>query len=165
MRLRPYIKSVDFKFIAGWIGNERSHALWCANHYPYPLTAEAFHSFMEKTMEEWTVCAFTVTDDPGTPVGFFRYSVNPGNNVGFLASVIIDHKLRGKGYGKEVTQMALRYAFEFTGAESVQLTVFEENADAKRCYERIGFTNMGAQMVHVYKDETWHLCTMAISKQ
>lgn len=107
---------------------------------------------MEKNMEEWTVCAFTVTYDRGTPVGF-------------LASVMIDHKLRGKGYGKEVTRMALRYAFEFTGAESVQLTVFEENADAKRCYERIGFTDRGSQMVHVHEDETWRLCTMAISKQ
>ena len=32
MRLRPYIQSKDFKHIAGWIDNERSHALWCANN-------------------------------------------------------------------------------------------------------------------------------------
>ena len=51
MRLRPYIKSKDFKFIAGWIDNERNHALWCANNYPHPITAEAFHSFYQKQMK------------------------------------------------------------------------------------------------------------------
>lgn len=166
MRLRPYIKNKDFKFIAGWIDNQRSHALWCANNYPYPLTADAFHSFMEKTMEEWTVCAFVVTDDIGTPVGFFRYSVNPESNVGFLASVIIDNKLRGKGYGKEVTRMALRYAFEFTGAELVQLNVFDENIKAKHCYKQIGFTERSVKKdAFVYGDEVWSMCSMTTSKQ
>lgn len=71
MRLRPYIKSKDFKYIAGWIDNERNHALWCANNFPYPVTEEAFHNFLNKTMEEWTVSAFVATDDSGYTIGFF----------------------------------------------------------------------------------------------
>ena len=165
MRLRPYIKSVDFKYIAGWIDNERSHALWCANNFPYPLTAEVFHAFLDKTMEEWMVSAFVVTDDGGKPVGFFRYSVNTESNQGFLMSIIIDNKLRGKGYGRELMEMALRYAFEFTGADWVQLNVFNENTDAKRCYERVGFAERSVKPnALVYGDETWSMCNMAISK-
>lgn len=164
MRLRPYIKSRDLPFIAGWIDNERSHALWCAGHYPYPLTAEAFHGFMEKTMEEWAVCAFTVTDDSGKPVGFFRYSVDPESDVGFLASMIVDDKLRGKGHGREVTQLALRYAFAFTGAKSVQLNVFEENTAAKRCYQQVGFVERSVKKLRVYGDSLWHMCNMTISR-
>lgn len=49
MRMRPYIKSKDFEHIAHWIDDERSHALWCANNFPYPVTKDAFHSFLDKT--------------------------------------------------------------------------------------------------------------------
>ena len=45
MRMRPYIKSKDFEHIAHWVDDERSHALWCANNFPYPITKDAFHSF------------------------------------------------------------------------------------------------------------------------
>ena len=166
MRLRPYIKSKDFKYIAGWIENERNHALWCANNFPYPITAEAFHVFLEKTMEEWAMNAFAVTDDCGKIVGFFRYSVNTESNEGFLASVIVDNKLRGKGYGKEMIRLALRYAFEMTGAELVQLNVFTENVDAKRCYERLGFVERSVEKaVFAYQDELWSRCNMAITKR
>ena len=166
MRLRPYIKSKDFKYITGWIDNERSHALWCANNFPYPITAETFHGFLEKTMEEWTIGAFVATNDHGNIVGFFRYSVNTKSNEGFLASVIVDNKLRGKGYGKEMILLALRYAFEMTGAELVQLNVFTENTDAKRCYERLGFVERSVEKdVFAYQDELWSICNMVITKQ
>lgn len=165
MRLRPYIQSKDFKYIAEWIDNERSHALWCANNFPYPMTMETFHSFLEKTMEEWTVSPFVATDDSGNTIGFFRYSVNTESNEGFLASVIVDNKLRGKGYGREMIQLALRYAFEITGAELVQLNVFIENQDAKRCYESIGFVERCiTKNAFAYKDELWSRCNMTITK-
>ncbi len=166
MRLRPYIPSKDFPYLAGWIDNERDHALWCANNFPYPVTAQAFHDFLEKTMERWMVCPFVATDDSGNRIGFFRYSLNPESSEGFLASVIVDNRLRGKGYGREMILLALRYAFEITGAASVQLNVFKENARAKRCYERIGFVERRVEQdVFPYKDELWSRCSMAIAKQ
>ncbi len=166
MRLRPYIPSKDFKYLAGWIDNERDHALWCANNFPYPVKEQAFHNFLEITMERWMACAFAATDDPGNTIGFFRYSLNTESSEGFLASVIVDNKLRGKGYGREMIQLALLYAFEITGAESVQLNVFNENAAAKRCYERIGFTERCVEKdVFSYKDELWSRCNMTISKR
>ena len=166
MRMRPYIESKDYKYIEGWIDNEKSHTLWCANNFPYPMTKEIFHSFLERTMEEWTVCAYVVTDNGGNVIGFFRYSLNAESNEGFLATVIVDNKLRGKGYGKKMMQLALRYAFEMTGAELVQLNVFAENADAKRCYERLGFIERSiAKDVFVYRDELWSRCNMVITRK
>ena len=57
MRLRPYIPNKDFKYIAGWIDSERKHALWCANNFPYPITAQTFHAFLANTMEQWMTTA------------------------------------------------------------------------------------------------------------
>ncbi len=166
MRLRPYMASRDFKYIAGWIDNERNHALWCANNLPYPVTAEAFHAFLEKMMTDWAAGAFVATDDVGNTIGFFCYSVNTANNEGFLSYVIIDSKLRRRGYGREMIQIALQYAFEFTGAELVQLNVFNENKEAKRCYERVGFVEKSVlHNAFTYGNETWSRCNLTISKQ
>ena len=165
MRLRPYIESKDFACIAGWIGDERSHALWCANHFPYPVTAPAFRRFLQQTAAEWTACPFVVTDDAGTPVGFFRYSVNTANDEGFLASVIVDARLRGQGYGRQMLRLALRYAFEMTGAKLVQLYVFGANTAARRCYERVGFAGQSVEKgAFVYRDEVWDRCHMTITR-
>lgn len=60
----------------------------------------------------------------------------------------------------------MRYMFEMTGAELVQMNVFAENTDAKRCYERIGFVERNiVKDAFVFKDEVWSICNMVITKQ
>lgn len=117
-------------------------------------------------MERWMACPFVATDDRGNRIGFFRYALNVESSEGFLASVIVDAKLRGKGYGREMIQLALRYAFDLTGAELVQLNVFNENVRAKHCYERIGFVERHVEKdVFAYRDELWSRCNLTISKR
>lgn len=48
MRLRPYIHSKEYEYLHKWITDERTHALWCANLVPYPMTAEKLHEVLEK---------------------------------------------------------------------------------------------------------------------
>ena len=62
--------------------------------------------------------------------------------------------------------LALQYAFQITGAEAVQLNVFDENALAKQCYEKVGFVERNMEKnVFPYKDELWSRCNMIVSKQ
>ena len=134
MRIRPYIESKDFEDLRKWIDNERTHALWCANLIPYPITKENLRVFLE-------------------------------NNAGFLKFIIINNKVRGKRDGQEMLRLALRFAFDITGAEMVQLNVFEENIVAKRCYEQVGFVERSTMRdVFSYKDELWSRCNMAVLK-
>ena len=80
--------------------------------------------------------------------------------------MIIDKSKRGKGYGKEMLDLALQYAFQITGASAVQLNVFSENALAKRCYEKVGFVERRVERdVFKFKDELWSRCNMTILKQ
>lgn len=164
MKIRRYIESKDFKYIKTWIHNEREHVLWCANCFPYPVNMESFRVFLEKAAEEWGANAFVAVDNSGNVVGFFCYSINLENAEGFLSLIIVDSSLRGKGYGKQVLRLALRYAFEMTGAKIVQLNVFEENIIAKCCYEQVGFLNRGnAKNAFTYYDEAWNRCNMVIT--
>ena len=49
MRIRPYIESRDYEYLEKWSGDARTHALWCANLFPYPLTREGMHNVLERT--------------------------------------------------------------------------------------------------------------------
>lgn len=113
-----------------------------------------------------TDSAYVATENNGQAVGLFCYSVNTEDNIGFLKFIIIDKTKRGKGYGKEMLNLALQYAFQITGAKAVQLNVFSENALTKQCYEKVGFveTNIDKN-VFAYKDELWSRCNMIASKQ
>lgn len=126
MRIRPYIPNKDYEYVSKWIDDERTHAFWCANLLPYPMTQKSFHDLLEKNATDWTDSAYVATENSGQAVGFFCYSVNTADNIGFLKFVIVDKTKRGKGYGKEMLNLALQYAFQITGAKAVQLNVFSE---------------------------------------
>ena len=114
---------------------------------------------------DWTDSAYIATENNGQPIGFFCYSVNPTDNIGFLKFIIINNLKRGKGYGKEMLNLALQYAFQITGAAAVQLNVFSENTAAKQCYEKVGFVGRKIDKdVFPYKDELWSRCNMIMSK-
>ncbi len=165
MRIRPYIPGKDYEYVSKWIDNERTHAFWSANLLPYPMTQNSFHGLLEKNSIDWTDSAYVATENNGQPIGFFCYSVNTEDNIGFLKFIIVDKTKRGKGYGKEMLNLALQYAFQITGAKAVQLNVFNENPLAKQCYEKIGFVERHIDKgVFSYKDELWSRCNMIISK-
>lgn len=165
MRIRPYIESRDYESIEKWIEDEKTHALWCANLIPYPLTKEKLHAFLEKTASEWTDSAYAATENNGKILGFFCYSINVDDNTGFLKLVIVDNHLRGKGRGTEMLKLALQYAFEITKVRLVQLNVFDENAAAKRCYEKAGFVEESVtENAFPYKNEVWNRCHMILAK-
>lgn len=166
MRIRPYIANKDYEYLSKWIDNERTHAFWCANLLPYPMTQKSFHDFLAKNAMDWTDGAYIATENSGQAVGFFCYSVNTENNMGFLKFVIVDSARRKKGYGKEMLNLALQYAFQITGAKAVQLNVFNENTLAKQCYEKAGFIERNIDKdVFPYQDELWSRCNMIVSKQ
>ena len=62
MRIRPYIASKDYEYLPQWIDNEKTHAFWSANRFPYPITPESFHAFLETIATDWTDSAYVATE-------------------------------------------------------------------------------------------------------
>ena len=52
--------------------------------------------------------------------------------------VIVDPEKRGKGYGKEMLHLGLKYVFEIYQAKKATLGVFENNIPAYQCYKAVG---------------------------
>ena len=162
MRLRPYTSYTDFQIISTWITDERTHALWSAGRFPFPMTEEGFETALKEAALRSGDHAFVATEDDGKVVGFFCYSVNTESNEGMLKFVMVDNSLRGKGYGRLMLELAVKYAFEITNVDMVHLNVFSVNTAAKKCYLNAGFTERNVtDNAFTYNGESWGRCNMA----
>lgn len=61
--------------------------------------------------------------------------------------VIVDPALRGKGCGRELLRLAVDYVKDNLTAERINLGVFENNPNARKCYESVGFKLYGAHEI------------------
>ena len=159
LRLRPY-KIEDADTIITWSKDERVFYQWSAGILgEYPLTKEKFR-FVDSLM------AFTAFDE-NEIVGFFTLR-NPGGMIDELRMgfVIVDPSQRGRGKGKEMLELGLRYAFDVYGAKKVSLGVFENNEPAYYCYKAAGFKDVILDEIETYKilDEEWKCTEMAIER-
>ena len=79
-----------------------------------------------------------------------------------LGFVIVDDSKRGRGLGKALVSMAVKYALEELGATKVSLGVFENNPSAIHCNEAAGFHRVSLPEIESYEclGETWNCIEM-----
>ncbi len=79
----------------------------------------------------------------GLPLGMLDlYLHHPEPGVAHSALLLFRESCQGLGYGKETTA-ALEQALARAGYHTVQLSVGDENPEAKAFWERIGFAEVG----------------------
>ena len=152
LELKKYQKS-DAPFLLSWLQNERIFRYWCTDTYPsFPPTAEEIDAFYTSWGEDIRV--FTAMDGE-EPIGHITMRrLNKTTTEGRLGFILVDEKKRGKGYGKEMLSLAIRYAFEELNADAITIGVFEENVAAKALYEKLGFIPMGeVRYYHFFGEE------------
>lgn len=137
MRLQPY-REKDAEYIVTWTDDAKSHAKWCANLLPYPLTKEVFHETLLKYQQEKNHLYFTAVTDEGRPVGFFFIIPKYEAKQAYMGFVIVDKKSRGKGCGREMMRLAFQYIFTVLNMESATLRVYDNNEPAFKMYTAAG---------------------------
>ena len=97
---------------------------------------------------------FTAVDSEGNIVGhiMLRYP-EPSKAVIRFGFVILDDRLRGKGYGKQMLRLAIDYAQRELGAQKITLGVFCDNLSAVECYKSVGFRITGADAYQIDGEE------------
>ena len=143
LRLRPYNLN-DTEKILSWSKDEKTFYKWTAGVLgDYPLSKEQFSKVANHM-------AFTAIDDDET-VGFFTMR-KPSNSFDVLrfGFVVVDSEKRGKGYGKRMLQLGLKYAKEIYGAKKVSFGVFENNEPAYYCYKAVGFKDVVLDKAEMY---------------
>lgn len=165
MILRPY-KSCDSKVIEKWIKDENVFLRWGGERFgEFPIEANIIDEKYCKNngdcIEEDNFYPWTAVDDDNNVVGHFimRYTNGDKKQLRF-GWVIVDDSIRGKGYGKQMLTLGLKYAFDFLGAERVTIGVFENNEPAHWCYKKVGFVD-----VETVNSEPWNVIEMEITKK
>lgn len=166
MRLRSYIEEIDFPMLQQWLADKKVHAMWSAYRIEYPLNKENLREVLRKCADENQDSAYVFTDDRGEQVGFCVYNVNTTDNTGFLKFIVVNHKLRGKGYGSQMLKLAAKFAFEITSVSSVGLNVFDVNEPAMRCYEKLGFQKQfHEENALQFENEVWGRYRMILERE
>lgn len=158
LRLRPY-KAQDARYVADWICGPVEFSKWCANRLEYPLTEKGLQELQTRIENDEKAWLFTALEPQGVPVGFFmmRKADYTSNSV-HLGFIVINPRHRGKGYGKEMLVLALRYAFDILGMDRITLRAFGNNEAARRCYKGLGFVDEGCDRDFEFAPGQWWEC-------
>lgn len=171
LRLRPY-KPSDAQQIVSWIKDERAFHKWCSDRFgAYPITAEDInYKYLDcngDCEEPDNFYPMTLADECG-PVGhlILRYTDKAKSTIRF-GFVIVDDSRRGKGYGKKMLQMAIRYAFDMLKAEKITLGVFENNPPAYFCYKAAGFREPSTEKTFMIEllGEQWKCMELEVMRE
>lgn len=161
LRLRPY-KPGDAEHIVKWCKDEYAFRQWSADRYPkFPITAED----MNRLYDNLGIYSLTAFDETGV-VGHLtmRFPRDGFDEVRF-GFVIVDCEKRGRGYGKEMLSLSVKFAIEFLKVRKISLGVFENNTTALQCYKAVGFNVVERDNVESYccLGETWNCVEMEIT--
>ena len=162
LTLRQYQPS-DAAVITSWLKSEYLMRQWCADRYDsYPVTPEDMNTYHERNIDGQRSRALTMTDCDDI-VGYITLRTPADDSTEQrLGFVIVDDSKRGRGYGKTLVSMAVKYAFDALGATKVSLGVFENNLSAIHCYESAGFHRVSLPETESYEclGETWNCIEM-----
>ena len=118
LRLRQY-KPCDAESIISWIKDEEALRKWSSDRFgSYPITSEDINNKYignnGDCIEPDNFYPLTAFDESGA-VGhlILRYTDTEKKTIRF-GFVIVDDSKRGKGYGKQMLNLAIKYAFEFS---------------------------------------------------
>lgn len=123
LRLRPY-KKCDAAHICSWIKDERTFRRWSADRFDhYPVTAEDINAYYEAAADSDSFFQMTIFDETGAVGHLFMRFMDEEKQVLRFGFVIVDDTKRGKGYGREMIALALKYAFEILKVRKVTIGV------------------------------------------
>lgn len=154
IKLRPY-KPSDASTILTWVRDEETFRRWGTDRYPtYPITeADMNYKYFQcngDCPEPDNFYPFTAFCEEGILGHLIMRYTDAKKSVLRFGFVILDDSLRGKGYGKQMLKLAVKYAFDILKVQKVTLGVLENNPGAYHCYKSAGFRDVPQETPEYY---------------
>jgi len=163
MEFREYKKEDAFEIIK-WIRNEEELFLWSADIYNrFPIKAQDINLFYEECSKKTNFYPMTLTNNNKVIGHLILRNTDKNNEIVRLGFIIINSNLRGKGYGKKLIKLAIKYAKNKLNAKEINLGVFEKNINAYKCYESVGFVKIGEEKYQINNEE-WKCAELTYSE-
>ncbi len=113
---------------------------------PTDLTLEEFRDQLrrERNRTPRERRAFFLVTREGELIGRVGcFAIDDRKKQGELGILIGERAYRGKGVGRDAVTTLLRYLFETTPLERINLFTYTENIRAQRCFAACGFRSLG----------------------
>lgn len=168
LRLRHY-KPCDAESIISWIKDEEALRKWSSDRFgDFPITSKDINDkYLGNNgdcVEADNFYPLTAFDDSGVVGHLILRYTDAEKKVIRFGFVIVDDSKRGKGYGKKMLKLAIKYAFDIFGAEKTTLGVFDNNKPAYFCYKSAGFVETGEELFCELFGKRWRIIEMEINK-
>lgn len=145
------IQRRDLGMVLQWRNNEAVRKFSYNDHEISPEEHEAWFNRLQNDKNR-KVLIFEFENQPAGVIQFF--DINPVRRTckwGFyLGSDVLP-----KGVGKAMGKLALSYAFQHLGVETVYGEALATNERSTNYHAKIGFTEDGRYLDHVFRDGRW----------
>ena len=169
VRLSAYDLDELSKALPRWSRNSEYARLLSSSVGPM-LSPKAASKFLEKEVLEFSPASYffsirTLADDK--LIGDLALDVvDWSGRDAFVGLGIGETDYWGKGYGTDIMNVLLRFAFTEINLRRVTLTVFEYNPRAIRSYEKAGFRHEGRERKVLNRDgRRWDILFMGILRE
>ena len=160
LNLRPY-KKCDAKVVLSWIKDELTFRRWSADRFEnYPITVDELNGYYQQSDYIEGYFPMVAYNEEGVVGHILMRFLDESKKVLRFGFVIVDDSKRGKGYGRQLMEISLKYAKEILHVEKVSIGVFEDNIPAKNCYLAIGFKETGEVVELKAGEYTWNVIEM-----
>lgn len=100
---------------------------------------------------------WAIVNPRGRFIGLVRFwRISQRNRNAMLTIFIGEKDCWGKGYGTDALRLALLQAFGPMDLHRIELHVFEFNARAIRCYEKVGFIREGVRREALWRENRYY---------
>lgn len=144
----------DAESLCQWMNDPEVTRYLCMR-FPMTLAQEEGWVTRERDPQKDLVLGITALD--GRLIGSCGLSrpntVDAGASLGIS---IGDAEYRGKGYGTDAMVTLCGFGFAQMNLHRIELHVFQDNAAAVRCYEKVGFQHVGQLREAIFKHGRYH---------
>jgi len=166
-----YFTANDYEQLIHWSGDAKFLMQWSGPQWHHPLKIADLDAYLQDANHPLYSdrLIYTAVDRTSNrAVGHIALTrMDREHRSARLSRVLVgDHEARGKGYGRQMIQEALRIGFDTLGMHRITLGVLDYNTQAKSLYESIGFQQDGLMRDALYQNNQYYnLCEMSMLEE
>jgi RimJ/RimL family protein N-acetyltransferase len=151
------LREVDLPIVTAWFNDAGFLRLYDARP-AYPRSEETLKEELDERRKRSDAFSFAARLlDSDQLIGYVELDgILWPHRVSWLSLGIGERTNWGKGYGRDMLALALRFAFDELNLHRVQLTVFGYNTRAIALYEKAGFRREGTFCQFMQRDGQWY---------
>lgn len=127
--------------------------------YKYPLTSK---QILQNVEDKNHLLFKFVSDSDEVVLGYCQITkINWKDRCGSIGRVLVNEEYRGQGLSYLMLEQLIQYVNQELKFEKLVLRVFDFNTPAKKCYVKLGFSDIKTEEVYFEEiGESWNCITM-----